>query len=216
MKLLSHPLVTYLLRYKWRSFGRGVYYSRLILYVIFLFFLTGYAIVTAKVLPTSLCNSSVCVCNITFGKVQTGSEMLWRSIGRPVILTTTSISLFLEVRYLSYERFSDHPISPHLTTALSTPPTSSYPPLPTWSHSTPPHLTPTHSTIPDPTPPHLTPTHSTIPDPTPPHPQLLSPRIVSQIVKKISCCLILGVSYQSEMYSDHLTPPHPTPPHPMG
>jgi len=43
-KLLSHPLVTYLLRHKWRSCGRYVYYSKLLLYIIYLIFLTGYAL----------------------------------------------------------------------------------------------------------------------------------------------------------------------------
>ncbi|XP_066911304.1 transient receptor potential cation channel subfamily A member 1 homolog isoform X2 [Clytia hemisphaerica] len=43
-KLLCHPLVTYLLRHKWRSLGRYFYYSKLFLYIIYLFFLTGFAL----------------------------------------------------------------------------------------------------------------------------------------------------------------------------
>ena len=97
MKLLSHPLVTYLLRYKWRSFGRYVYYGRLILYGIFLFFLTGYAMHTTKSIPITSCTDSECMCNVTFNTGTTGSRLVWRTIGRPVILTTTSICIFLEV-----------------------------------------------------------------------------------------------------------------------
>lgn len=102
VKLLSHPLVTYLLRYKWRSFGRYVYYGRLILYGIFLFFLTGYAMHTTKSIPITECKDHKCTCNVTFGTGTTGSRVLWRKIGRPVILTTTSISIFLEVGILFY------------------------------------------------------------------------------------------------------------------
>ncbi|KAJ7378357.1 hypothetical protein OS493_023612 [Desmophyllum pertusum] len=94
VKLLSHPLVTYLLRYKWRSFGRYVYYGRLILYGIFLYFLTGYAMLTTKSIPMAECHDIQCTCNVTFAAGTTGSEIMWRTIGRPVVLLTTSISLF--------------------------------------------------------------------------------------------------------------------------
>ncbi|CAD5117061.1 DgyrCDS5882 [Dimorphilus gyrociliatus] len=43
--LLGHPLVTSLLRHKWNSFGRIVYYLNLLLYCVFLVFLTGYVVV---------------------------------------------------------------------------------------------------------------------------------------------------------------------------
>lgn len=43
--LLGHPLVTSLLRHKWNSFGRIVYYLNLFFYCIFLLFLTGYIVV---------------------------------------------------------------------------------------------------------------------------------------------------------------------------
>ena len=100
VKLLSHPLVTYLLRYKWRSFGRYVYYGRLILYGIFLFFLTGYAMHTTKSIPMTVCKERECTCNVTFDTGTPGSRVVWRKIGLPVILITTSISMFLEVRNL--------------------------------------------------------------------------------------------------------------------
>ena len=45
--LLAHPLVTALLRHKWRSYGRYVYYFNLSLYCVFVAFLTIY-IVQAK------------------------------------------------------------------------------------------------------------------------------------------------------------------------
>ncbi|XP_073254183.1 uncharacterized protein [Porites lutea] len=102
VKLLSHPLVTYLLRYKWRSFGRYVYYGRLILYGIFLFFLTGYAMHTTKSIPMTVCKGRECTCNVTFDTGTTGSRVVWRKIGLPVILITTSISIFLEIIQFCY------------------------------------------------------------------------------------------------------------------
>lgn len=44
--LLAHPLVTSLLRYKWDSFGRYFYYLNLLLYCVFVTFLTGYVVTT--------------------------------------------------------------------------------------------------------------------------------------------------------------------------
>ena len=44
-ELLAHPLVTSLLDQKWRSHGRIVFYSNLALYIVFLIFLTVFALV---------------------------------------------------------------------------------------------------------------------------------------------------------------------------
>ena len=40
--LLSHPLVISLLRHKWNSYGRYVYYLSLLLYIVFLALFTGF------------------------------------------------------------------------------------------------------------------------------------------------------------------------------
>lgn len=45
-KLLSHPLCISLLHLKWVSFGRYVYYTNLLFYLLFLAFLTGYILTT--------------------------------------------------------------------------------------------------------------------------------------------------------------------------
>ena len=44
--LLAHPLVTSLLRNKWNSFGRWLYYMNLFIYCIFIVFLTSYVCTT--------------------------------------------------------------------------------------------------------------------------------------------------------------------------
>ena len=52
---------------------------------------------TAKNIPIAECHDTQCTCNVTLAGGSTGSEIMWRTIGRPVVLVTTSISLFLEV-----------------------------------------------------------------------------------------------------------------------
>ncbi|XP_078698733.1 transient receptor potential cation channel subfamily A member 1 homolog isoform X2 [Branchiostoma floridae x Branchiostoma belcheri] len=42
--LLAHPLSTSLLRHKWTKYGRYIYYFSLIIYLVFLTFLTGYLV----------------------------------------------------------------------------------------------------------------------------------------------------------------------------
>ena len=45
--LVSHPLIQASLNKKWQNFAAYLYYSKLLLYVCFLTFLTGYILVTA-------------------------------------------------------------------------------------------------------------------------------------------------------------------------
>ena len=55
---------------------------------------------TTKSISIAECREDQCACNVTFQQGSVGNRVLWRQIGRPVILTTTSISIFLEVRIL--------------------------------------------------------------------------------------------------------------------
>jgi len=87
--LLSHPLVTFLLDYKWQKFGRYIYYFKLALFCIFLLFLTGYTIYSTHrkgVLDKS-----------SFPYV------LWIAIGRIVILALASWHIALELFQLFYQ-----------------------------------------------------------------------------------------------------------------
>nr|UPO70950.1 sTRP5 [Mesobuthus martensii] len=43
-QLLGHPICTSLLNYKWRIYGRYVYYTNLLVYILFLIFFTGYVL----------------------------------------------------------------------------------------------------------------------------------------------------------------------------
>ena len=44
-ELLRHPLVTSLLNHKWSQFGAWIYFSNLLFYLIFVFFLTAFGLV---------------------------------------------------------------------------------------------------------------------------------------------------------------------------
>ena len=55
--LLDHPLVTSLLRHKWNKYGRYFYYGNLLIYILFMVFLTGYIVVTK---PPFYYQQSVC------------------------------------------------------------------------------------------------------------------------------------------------------------
>ena len=86
-QLLSHPLVTFLLHYKWQKFGRYIYYFKLALFCIFLFFLTGYTIYSTqlnKLSKDELNKSSF-------------PYVWWIDIGRFVILALASWHIASEV-----------------------------------------------------------------------------------------------------------------------
>ena len=104
-QLLAHPLVTFLLNYKWKKFGRYIYYFKLSLYCIFLFFLTGYTVYSTE-------NGTVCV-NGTKSKPSSDTidedsapYVLWIKVGRIVILLLASWQILSEVGIFWGRQFS--------------------------------------------------------------------------------------------------------------
>lgn len=106
-KLLCHPLVTYLLRHKWRSCGRYVYYSKLLLYIIYLIFVTGYALTVipegykincTQVNPrTERC---ACVPNTNhtyFNPPSASTKIFFIDFGKYTLIILAFISLIIEV-----------------------------------------------------------------------------------------------------------------------
>ena len=93
--LLSHPLITFLLHYKWKKLGRYIYYFKLALFCIFLFFLTGYTIYS-----TQLNTLSEDVLN-----KNSFPYVLWIDIGRIVILALASWHMAFEVGDLCVTSF---------------------------------------------------------------------------------------------------------------
>ena len=96
--LLKHPLVTFLLRHKWRSYGRYVYYASFAFYMIFLFFLTGYALVTSEKVPPGGCVAPSCNCSTFNGIVAaTPFEVFWIHVGKNVVLILAIFVLIIKV-----------------------------------------------------------------------------------------------------------------------
>lgn len=105
-RLLCHPLVTYLLRHKWRACGRYVYYSKLLLFIIYLMCLTGYTLtVTADehVLSCETTNDTTkCRCkprvgNFTYPNLPNAhTKRFFNNFGRYAVLILGIISLLIE------------------------------------------------------------------------------------------------------------------------
>eukprot|EP00794_Sanderia_malayensis_P000499 gene499-1145_t len=100
-KLLCHPLVSCLLRHKWRSYGRYVYYTKLLLYVFYLMFLTGYALFTVQTNQAFTCragsaNTTQCFC-VSDEKPITAAKHLWVDFGKWVVIILASLGLLVEV-----------------------------------------------------------------------------------------------------------------------
>ncbi|PFX34625.1 Transient receptor potential cation channel subfamily A member 1-like [Stylophora pistillata] len=103
-QLLGHPLIAFLLDYKWMKFGRYIYYSKLAFYCLFLLFLTGYTVYSTE-------HGPVCA-NETVVNKGTADEssvpyIFWISLGRIVILALASahiLSELLQLFQLVYQR----------------------------------------------------------------------------------------------------------------
>ena len=92
-QLLSHPLVTFLLDYKWRKFGRYIYYTKLALFCIFLLFLTGYTVYSTENAPK--CNGTIALSSNV--DKDSAPYILWIRVGRIVILALASWHILSEV-----------------------------------------------------------------------------------------------------------------------
>ncbi|XP_074658298.1 transient receptor potential cation channel subfamily A member 1 homolog isoform X1 [Tubulanus polymorphus] len=115
--LLMHPLVTSLLRHKWNSFGRYVYYGNLSFYVIFLTFLTTYTMVAFP--PFAYCKSTMNCTGCEDVRANGYTELLDETgklilkISKWVIISLTAFNLLRELfqiyqsklHYLTMENF---------------------------------------------------------------------------------------------------------------
>ncbi|KAG8199670.1 hypothetical protein JTE90_022120 [Oedothorax gibbosus] len=117
--LLSHPLCESLLHRKWKHYGRYVYYSNLLVFVLFLIFLTGYVVTAVPPCPISeggeidpkCCSLSNYTCQPYIGKCEVEVEQLFPQTCRNFIYVLAVIHLLKEVyqihqngrRYLNLE-----------------------------------------------------------------------------------------------------------------
>ncbi|XP_068697924.1 transient receptor potential cation channel subfamily A member 1 homolog [Montipora foliosa] len=98
-QLLSHPLVTFLLDYKWQKFGRIIYYWKLSIFCLFLIFLTAYTVFWTENRP---CNGTESIPSHTVDKTSF-QFVLWVDVGRIVILFLASCHIAFEIFQLFYQ-----------------------------------------------------------------------------------------------------------------
>ncbi|XP_065057285.1 transient receptor potential cation channel subfamily A member 1 homolog isoform X1 [Rhopilema esculentum] len=93
-ELLSHPLVTNLLAWKWNLFSGHLYYLKLFLYFVFLFFLTGYVLHTAP-MRQPFRNEN---CQINMNKLKNDFfDIIFIRIGTVVIVGLALLHLIFEL-----------------------------------------------------------------------------------------------------------------------
>ena len=92
-QLLSHPLVTFLLDYKWQKFGKIIYYWKLSIFCLFLIFLTAYTVFSTE---NRTCNGTESIPSYTVDKTSF-QFVLWVDVGRIVILFLASCHIAFEV-----------------------------------------------------------------------------------------------------------------------
>ena len=97
----------FLLDNKWTTFGRKIFYIKLLLFVIFLTFLTGYAIMVTKSAP--MLNKTVAADgNITINCQKIGQEKslafdVFVEVGRYILLIGACLHLLFEVSKVLFE-----------------------------------------------------------------------------------------------------------------
>ena len=102
-------MVTFLLRHKWRRYGRYVYYTSFIFYMIFLFFLTGYALVSREKYPPGHCVTPKCNCSVLDRiQLENTHEVFWINVGRLMILILASLVLIIKVKSFHKYRLIIH------------------------------------------------------------------------------------------------------------
>ena len=97
---MNHPLVLSLIYEKWEGFGRVVFYSKFALYAFFLFFLTGYVLVTPPLLPREMnINGKLkCVQRARPEDKMHIHTIVFFSVGRYIVIILSVIQILLEVR----------------------------------------------------------------------------------------------------------------------
>lgn len=100
-KLLSHPLVQSLIFAKWRKFGRAIYYSKLCLFILFLFFLTGYTAESTPLNPKYQNINGTLQC-VSVPLPDTFRTNFFVKTGKIFIVVLAGIQLLFEVSTLCF------------------------------------------------------------------------------------------------------------------
>ncbi|KAG1661213.1 Transient receptor potential cation channel subfamily A member 1 [Nymphon striatum] len=107
--LLGHPLCTSLLEYKWKLFGRYVFYGNLLIYTAFLILLTGYALYETDpyTIRQIIKKKSTEYKNYTMTDVEHDIERSFVTVGRSGIIALVVFHIFREMFQL-YQRKSHY------------------------------------------------------------------------------------------------------------
>ncbi|XP_014673121.1 PREDICTED: transient receptor potential cation channel subfamily A member 1 homolog [Priapulus caudatus] len=102
--LLSHPLVTMLLKRKWARFGRWLYYSNLFVFLIYLSFLTSYLIITdppftyrMQMLANSADNQTKFNCTNLDGIDSPPRSSMFENVAKVAIMILAAVFVLKEV-----------------------------------------------------------------------------------------------------------------------
>ena len=101
--LLRHPLCMSLVRRKWMKYGRYIYYSGLMSYLVFLAFLTSFALLSPNIaIQSNLSPSCETLGNQTLYREWAATKDLkeksfWLHVSQVGILALSSVQLLLEV-----------------------------------------------------------------------------------------------------------------------
>ncbi|CAL1283118.1 unnamed protein product [Larinioides sclopetarius] len=103
--LLSHPLCESLLKRKWQYYGRYVYYSNLLVFILFLIFLTGYVVTAVPPCPMAFsdpedphcCSNKNYTCQPFMGECDTNTEQVFPRVCRNFIYVLAVIHLLKEI-----------------------------------------------------------------------------------------------------------------------
>ena len=106
--LLSHPLCLSLMYHKWQQFGRVVFYSKFLLYFIFIFFFTGFVLVSVPLHPRTgvVQGNNTCVIRATKADKERTLVVVFFIVGRIIVLVFAVLQLLLEIPQLITRRLT--------------------------------------------------------------------------------------------------------------
>lgn len=96
--LLNHPLIMSLIYEKWGRFGRLVFYSKFVLYFIFLIFLTGYVLAAVPLFPRRSHDlNNTCESRASTYDKNKAHVIIFIRAGRWVVIILGGLQLIFEV-----------------------------------------------------------------------------------------------------------------------
>ncbi|XP_028414471.1 transient receptor potential cation channel subfamily A member 1 homolog isoform X2 [Dendronephthya gigantea] len=102
--LITHPLVVFLLDRKWSMYGRKLFYVKLVIFLIFLMFLTGYVIMATPSQAGVNVNGKMINCTIVEDSGSMAFEV-FVDTGRYILLILACLHILFELFQFLYQRW---------------------------------------------------------------------------------------------------------------